>query len=114
MRISDWSSDVCASDLDAKRGDIGNTSLMYARAFFAQEGSGLNFDAVTVAPYMGIDSVTPFLGFDGKWAILLALNSNQGNQDFQYLETKEIDRASCRERVGQYVEISVAGGSLKK
>src|SRR3546814_6999082 len=89
MRISDWSSDVCASDLDAKRGDIGNTSLMYARAFFEQEGSGLNFDAVTVAPYMGIDSVTPFLGFDGKWAILLALTSNQGNQDFQYLETED-------------------------
>ncbi|HEY9560601.1 MAG TPA: orotidine-5'-phosphate decarboxylase, partial [Anseongella sp.] len=74
---------------DAKRGDIGNTSLMYARAFFEQEGSGLNFDAVTVAPYMGIDSVTPFLGFDGKWAILLALTSNQGNQDFQYLETED-------------------------
>src|SRR3546814_317408 len=89
MRISDWSSDVCASDLDAKRGYIGNTSLMYARAFFEQEGSGLNFDAVTVAPYMGIDSVTPFLGFDGKWAILLALTSNQGNQDFQYLETED-------------------------
>ncbi|MCB9287008.1 MAG: orotidine-5'-phosphate decarboxylase [Lewinellaceae bacterium] len=64
---------------DAKRGDIGNTSRLYARAFFET----LDFDAVTVAPYMGEDSVTPFLGFDGKWVILLALTSNQGSRDFQ-------------------------------
>lgn len=74
---------------DAKRGDIGNTSLMYAQTFFNPEKSGLDFDSVTVAPYMGIDSVTPFLGFEGKWAILLALTSNEGNKDFQYLETED-------------------------
>lgn len=64
---------------DAKRGDIGNTSSLYARAFFET----LNFDAVTVAPYMGEDSVAPFLEFDGKWVILLALTSNKGSQNFQ-------------------------------
>ena len=64
---------------DAKRGDIGNTSRLYADAFFNQ----LHFDAVTIAPYMGADSVTPFLGFPGKWAILLALTSNAGSADFQ-------------------------------
>ncbi len=64
---------------DAKRGDIGNTSKMYAKTFFET----LDFDAVTVAPYMGIDSVAPFLEFAGKWVILLALTSNKGSQDFQ-------------------------------
>ena len=64
---------------DAKRGDIGNTSRLYAKAFFET----LNFDAVTVAPYMGEDSVAPFLEFDGKWVILLALTSNKGSRDFQ-------------------------------
>jgi len=64
---------------DAKRGDIGNTSRMYAEAFFNQ----LNCDAVTVAPYMGEDSVAPFLGFPDKWAIVLALTSNKGSEDFQ-------------------------------
>ncbi|MCB0557767.1 MAG: orotidine-5'-phosphate decarboxylase [Lewinellaceae bacterium] len=64
---------------DAKRGDIGNTSRLYAQAFFET----LNFDAVTVAPYMGEDSVAPFLGFEGKWVILLGLTSNQGSRDFQ-------------------------------
>lgn len=68
---------------DAKRGDIGNTSSLYARAFFQQ----MNFDAVTVAPYMGEDSVKPFLNFEGKWVILLALTSNQGSRDFQDLTT---------------------------
>lgn len=67
---------------DAKRGDIGNTSAMYARAFFED----MNFDAITVAPYMGSDSVKPFLGFDGKWVILLALTSNPGSMDFQLTE----------------------------
>lgn len=66
---------------DAKRGDIGNTSSLYARAFFEE----MNFDAITVAPYMGEDSVTPFLTFPGKWVILLALTSNQGSQDFQLI-----------------------------
>jgi orotidine-5'-phosphate decarboxylase len=65
---------------DAKRGDIGNTSKMYAKAFF----DNMPFDAVTVAPYMGEDSVTPFLSYEGKWAILLALTSNKGATDFQY------------------------------
>ena len=65
---------------DAKRGDIGNTSKMYARAFF----ENMPFDAVTVAPYMGEDSVTPFLSYDGKWVILLVLTSNKGASDFQY------------------------------
>lgn len=64
---------------DAKRGDIGNTSKMYAKTFFEY----FDFDAVTVAPYMGIDSVTPFLEFDDKWVILLGLTSNVGSHDFQ-------------------------------
>ncbi len=67
---------------DAKRGDIGNTSAMYARAFF----NDMNVDAITVAPYMGEDSVRPFLGFEGKWVILLALTSNKGSLDFQHNE----------------------------
>lgn len=67
---------------DAKRGDIGNTSQMYAKAFFEQ----MDFDSITIAPYMGEDSVTPFLSFSGKWAILLALTSNKGAMDFQNLE----------------------------
>jgi orotidine-5'-phosphate decarboxylase len=65
---------------DAKRGDIGNTSKMYARAFL----ENIPFDAVTVAPYMGEDSVTPFLSFNEKWVVLLALTSNKGADDFQY------------------------------
>lgn len=69
---------------DAKRGDIGNTSSLYARAFFDKKSSSMEFDSVTVAPYMGADSVTPFLEFKEKWVILLALTSNQGSQDFQY------------------------------
>jgi len=64
---------------DAKRGDIGNTSRMYAKAMF----ENMNFDSITVAPYMGIDSVQPFLEFEEKWVILLALTSNKGSQDFQ-------------------------------
>ena len=70
---------------DAKRGDIGNTSANYARAFF----EGLKVDAITVAPYMGRDSVEPFLGFDDKWVILLALTSNAGSKDFQYLDIND-------------------------
>ena len=70
---------------DAKRGDIGNTSANYAKAFF----NTLNADALTVAPYMGKDSVEPFLNFEDKWVILLALTSNKGSQDFQYLNVGE-------------------------
>ena len=64
---------------DAKRGDIGNTSAMYARTFFDE----YDIDALTVAPYMGEDSVTPFLGYNDKWVVLLALSSNKGSHDFQ-------------------------------
>lgn len=70
----------CLIIADAKRGDIGNTSKYYARAFFER----LNCDAITVAPYMGSDSVKPFLDFENKWVILLALTSNQGADDFQF------------------------------
>lgn len=70
---------------DAKRGDIGNTSTQYAKAFLETYG----FDSITVAPYMGEDSVSPFLSFKGKWVILLALTSNKGAFDFQLIENKE-------------------------
>lgn len=69
---------------DAKRGDIGNTSAMYARTFFEE----YNIDALTVAPYMGEDSITPFLTYKDKWVILLALTSNKGSHDFQMTENK--------------------------
>ncbi len=77
----------CFTIADAKRGDIGNTSGLYARAFFDPSAAGLDFDSVTVAPYMGHDSVTPFLDYPGKWVILLALTSNAGSADFQRLPT---------------------------
>lgn len=70
---------------DAKRGDIGNTSAMYARTFFEE----YNLDALTVAPYMGEDSVTPFLTYEDKWVVLLALTSNKGSHDFQLFEDKD-------------------------
>ena len=73
---------------DAKRGDIGNTSQMYARSFFEEQ----DVDALTVAPYMGEDSVKPFLGYDSKWVVLLALTSNKGSLDFQLTEDKEGQR----------------------
>ncbi len=76
----------CFTIADAKRGDIGNTSGLYARAFFDKNSSGLDFDSVTVAPYMGEDSVKPFLDFPEKWVILLALTSNAGSKDFQNLK----------------------------
>jgi orotidine-5'-phosphate decarboxylase len=75
----------CFTIADAKRGDIGNTSALYARTFFDSTFSGLEFDAVTVAPYMGQDSVTPFLNYPGKWVIMLALTSNKGSADIQQL-----------------------------
>lgn len=73
----------CFTIADAKRGDIGNTSDLYARTFFDPTAAGLSFDSVTVAPYMGSDSVLPFLAYAGKWVILLALTSNPGSADFQ-------------------------------
>ncbi|HJX72195.1 MAG TPA: orotidine-5'-phosphate decarboxylase [Bacteroidales bacterium] len=73
---------------DAKRGDIGHTAKKYAEAFFKR----LEFDAVTVAPYMGIDSVLPFLDYSDKWVILLALTSNEGAEDFQLLRTGKSER----------------------
>ena len=73
---------------DAKRGDIGNTSKMYAKTFFEQYG----VDALTVAPYMGEDSVTPFLGYKDKWVVLLALTSNEGSHDFQLTEDANGER----------------------
>jgi orotidine-5'-phosphate decarboxylase len=72
---------------DAKRGDIGNTSAMYANAFFNEAQSGMSFDAITVAPYMGKDSVLPFLNHKDRWVILLALTSNDGSKDFQLIES---------------------------
>jgi orotidine-5'-phosphate decarboxylase len=74
----------CFTIADAKRGDIGNTSAMYAKTFFEPSAAGFNFDSVTVAPYMGSDSVTPFLAYSNKWVILLALTSNDGAKDFQF------------------------------
>ena len=74
----------CFTIADAKRGDIGNTSALYAKAFFEQ----MNFDSITVAPYMGEDSVKPFLKFNDKWVILLAHTSNPGSTDFQLIESK--------------------------
>ena len=73
---------------DAKRGDIGNTSAMYARTFF----EGTQVDALTIAPYMGEDSVTPFLTYPGKWAVLLALTSNKGSHDFHLTADTEGER----------------------
>jgi orotidine-5'-phosphate decarboxylase len=89
---------------DAKRGDIGNTSNMYARTFF----ENMSFDSVTVAPYMGSDSVTPFLEFKDKWAIVLALTSNKGGLDFQKIEDKE-----GKELFKQVLETSKGWGSDK-
>lgn len=80
---------TCFSIADAKRGDIGNTATRYAEAFFDEDKSGLSFDSITVAPYMGEDSVSPFLEFEDKWAIVLALTSNSGGLDFQMIEDKE-------------------------
>lgn len=73
---------------DAKRGDIGNTSTMYAKTFFDKTSSGISVDAVTVNPYMGADSVKPFLEFDSKWGIILAHTSNSGSNDFQLMQEK--------------------------
>ncbi|MDB5131304.1 MAG: orotidine-5-phosphate decarboxylase [Mucilaginibacter sp.] len=78
----------CLNIIDAKRGDMGNTSDMYARAFFDETASGMSFDAITVSPYMGHDAVTSYLAYPDKWVILLALTSSAGSKDFQYLTTE--------------------------
>jgi orotidine-5'-phosphate decarboxylase len=80
QKTLDYIPDSIFTIADAKRGDIGNTSSYYAKTFF----ENMNFDSVTIAPYMGEDSVTPFLEFKDKWAIVLALTSNQGALDFQF------------------------------
>jgi orotidine-5'-phosphate decarboxylase len=79
----------CLNIIDAKRGDMGNTSDMYARAFFDETASGMSFDAITVSPYMGHDAVTSYLAYPDKWVILLALTSSAGSKDFQYLTTEQ-------------------------
>ncbi len=113
MGLEGWKSlertiEYIPSDLftiaDAKRGDIGNTADMYARAFFDQ----LNFDSITVAPYMGKDSVTPFLNHEGKWTIILGLTSNVGSADFQ---TKEMLSDSKKELYQQVIETSASWGN---
>jgi orotidine-5'-phosphate decarboxylase len=88
---------------DAKRGDIGNTSKMYASAFF----NNMDVDAITVAPYMGKDSVAPFLGYSDKWVILLGLTSNSGANDFQMLKLHESNNFLFE----QVIETSVSWGS---
>ena len=77
----------CLIIADAKRGDIGNTSKQYAKSMLSEDGD-FNFDAITIAPYMGKDSVMPFLSYPNQWVILLALTSNEGAADFQYMEDK--------------------------
>lgn len=84
QKTLDYIPNDCLTIADAKRGDIGNTSALYAKAFFEQ----MNFDSITVAPYMGEDSVKPFLHFKNKWVILLAHTSNVGSADFQLIESK--------------------------
>lgn len=84
-RTLDYIPDTHFTIADAKRGDIGNTAKRYAKAFFET----LNFDAITVAPYMGEDSIRPFLEFENKWTIVLGLTSNKGSQDFQLQELKD-------------------------
>lgn len=84
-RIVDYIPDDILVIADAKRGDIGNTSRLYAKSFFEY----YNVDALTVAPYMGSDSVKPFLEYDGKWIIILGLTSNKGSSDFQHLEISD-------------------------
>ncbi len=91
---------------DAKRGDIGNTAGLYARAFFET----LDFDSITVAPYMGHDSVMPFLEFEGKWVILLAHTSNAGSQDFQLIRNED----SGRTLFAEVIEKSKTWGSSEQ
>jgi len=92
-KVAEYLPRECFLIADAKRADIGNSSRMYARAFFEE----MNFDAVTVAPYMGSDSVVPFLEYKDKWTILLALTSNLGSQDFQMIT--DVEGMPLHERV---------------
>ena len=78
----------CLTIIDAKRGDMGNTSGMYAKAFFDERASGMSFDAITLSAYMGHDAVMPYLEYKDKWVIILALTSSAGSKDFQYLTTE--------------------------
>lgn len=100
MKYLENFSDEVFTIADAKRGDIGNTSTQYAVSVFDRQASGFSFDAITVAPYMGEDSVKPFLAFQGKWAIVLALTSNKGSDDFQLFsdmnETRLFERVLQR------------------
>ena len=103
---------------DAKRGDIGNTSTQYAISVFDKQASGFSFDAITVAPYMGEDSVKPFLAFPGKWAIVLALTSNKGSDDFQLFtdqnETRLFERVLERtSKWGNYDNMMYVVGATK-
>ena len=77
----------CLSIIDAKRGDMGNTSAMYAKTFFDEAAAGMSFDAITLSSYMGFDAVSPYLEYSDKWVIILALTSSAGSKDFQYLTT---------------------------
>lgn len=81
-KTMEYMPDGVFSIADAKRGDIGNTSAMYARAFF----ENMDFDSITVSPYMGHDAILPYFEYEGKWAIVLALTSNSGSNDFQHLD----------------------------
>ena len=96
-RTLDYIPKECFTIADAKRGDIGNTSSLYAKAFFKQ----MDFDAITVAPYMGEDSVTPFLQYENKWVILLAYTSNSGSSDFQLLESGRTNRKLYEEVIAK-------------
>lgn len=95
---------------DAKRGDIGNTSERYARAFLDPRGD-FNFDAITVAPYMGADSVQPFTAVEGKWVILLALTSNKGAFDFQLLPTQSPSDSAAQPLYQRVLETSKQWGN---
>jgi orotidine-5'-phosphate decarboxylase len=86
QEITEYIPKECFTIADAKRGDIGNTASLYAKTFFDKNAAGFDFDSVTVAPYMGRDSVTPFFDYANKWVILLALTSNSGAFDFQFTE----------------------------
>lgn len=89
IATSEYLPKECLSIIDAKRGDIGNTSDMYAKTFFDPSAAGMDFDAITLSPYMGNDSVIPYLAYAGKWVIILALTSSAGSKDFQYLPTED-------------------------
>lgn len=79
----------CLTIIDAKRGDMGNTSALYAKTFFDETAAGMSFDAITLSPYMGFDAISPYLEYPGKWIIILALTSSAGSKDFQYLITNQ-------------------------